>query len=143
MVSSGGVVIDNSVSVGWFHSDQLTAYAQDVLHQLGRRSFRVPSHWLLEHANSLLLLERRKKMTRQQRVRAMEKQSNLRLVVEQAPEDVTEVMRHADDFQLTSYDAAYLVCALRLKMPLATQDKALRSAAQSLSLWFDPQTVSP
>jgi predicted nucleic acid-binding protein len=46
----------------------------------------------------------------------------------------TTTLQLADSFQLTLYDAAYLELALRLGLPLATLDSALRPAAAALGL---------
>lgn len=138
---SSGIVVDNSVSIGWVYQQQLTPYAEAVLSQLGRMDFQVPAHWPLELANSLLLLERRKKMSREQRQGALGKIAQLLISVQQRPESLEETLQIADRFHLTSYDAAYLVCARRLDMPLATQDAALKKAASSLGCWFDTETL--
>jgi predicted nucleic acid-binding protein len=43
----------------------------------------------------------------------------------------TSTLRLSDQFGLTPYDAAYLELAQRRRLPLATLDKALRSAARA------------
>jgi predicted nucleic acid-binding protein len=50
------------------------------------------------------------------------------IVVEPAPH-ASELLALAIRHDLTSYDAAYLDLALRLQLPIATQDAALREAA--------------
>jgi predicted nucleic acid-binding protein len=46
----------------------------------------------------------------------------------------TTTLNLADRFQLTPYDAAYLELAQRRKRPLATLDRALRTAARAVGV---------
>src|SRR5258708_38220457 len=48
---------------------------------------------------------------------------------QQAPTEILELPALAQSHSLTNYDAAYLALALRLRLPLATTDTALRRAA--------------
>ena len=48
--------------------------------------------------------------------------------------DASATLGLADRHRLTLYDAAYLELALRLNLPLATLDQALRDAAAALGL---------
>jgi predicted nucleic acid-binding protein len=46
----------------------------------------------------------------------------------------TATLRLADRFGLTIYDAAYAELAERLGLPLATRDRAMRKAADALTI---------
>ena len=55
-----------------------------------------------------------------------------------------ETLRLAQLYRLSSYDAAYLELALRLKLPLATIDQPLAKAAGLAGLTlFQPQQPTP
>lgn len=137
MVKALRVVLDNSVTLGWFHPQQLTDYGQAVLDHLGRAEFLVPAHWTLELGNSLWQLERRKRLERAQRMTAMREALALPLKLLPASFDLVRVSALAEQHALTTYDAAYLDCANTQDALLATQDKALKAAAQSAGRWFD------
>jgi predicted nucleic acid-binding protein len=49
----------------------------------------------------------------------------------QTPVDVLGLPAIAQARGLTTYDAAYLELAMRLELPLATADRALRAAAEA------------
>ena len=134
------LVLDNSVTLGWFHPQQLTEYGEAVLDRLRDAELMVPAHWPLELGNSLWQLERRKRMPREKRLAAMEEALKLPIKVMPALFDLRRVSELAEQHDLTTYDAAYLDCALRSGARLATQDAALKKAAGKLDCWFELKT---
>jgi predicted nucleic acid-binding protein len=50
------------------------------------------------------------------------------------PHDPKDVLMLARSYQLTSYDASYLLLALHDEIPLATIDNLLRAAAQKANI---------
>ena len=60
----GCIVIDNSVVMTWIIEDQADAYADAVHDALGDVEAIMPPLWPFEVANSLLVAERRKLLTR-------------------------------------------------------------------------------
>lgn len=53
----------------------------------------------------------------------------LPLIVDYTLVNITTNLQLAIRYGLSSYDAAYLELAIRMKLPIAAQDEALRSAA--------------
>lgn len=91
----------------------------------------VPSLWPLEVANSLQMAVRRHRIDTAFRDASL---ANLALLNIQMDPDTAnfawnDTLRLAGQHDLTLYDATYLELALRLSLPLATRDSALRKAA--------------
>jgi predicted nucleic acid-binding protein len=86
--------------------------------------------WWFEVRNTLVISERRKRITPDQAVQILARLDELPLRLDVTP-DSPVVMGLAREHGLTVYDAAYLEVALRLVLPLATLDHALAAAAPS------------
>lgn len=125
-------VLDASVTLGWAIDQPISTYAERVRSRLlaGERAV-VPSLWHLEVASAIRVAERRQILTENeadivaQRLTAM-----LAGPIETHP-DTIEMKRAfsaARVFDLTPYDATYVLVARELGLPLATLDKSLRSA---------------
>ena len=124
-------VLDNSVLVAWAF-DERSDYANAVGASLAENQSLVPSVWPLEFANTLLVAERRGRLTE---ARASQLRDHiLGLGIEVAPDQptrvLTEVLALARQHGLTAYDAAYLDLAMREGVPLATLDDRLAQAAR-------------
>ena len=126
-------VLDNSVAMAWFFGDEDHDYADTVLSALVQGEALVPSVWPLEFGNALLVAERRGRLQRANVSRALALANELPITVE--PETparaLTEIVALARDSQLSTYDASYLDLAIRLGLPLATQDDRMTAAARS------------
>lgn len=134
---STGFVVDASVGFAWVHPAQASAETEKLLEQLGNGAqVVVPSLWFIEMANSLLVLQRRKKLTADERKSALDTLGALNLTVdeESAQTAFHKASELADKHGLTVYDAVYLELALRRKLPLASCDEALRQAARRCDL---------
>lgn len=129
------------MTLGWFHPQQVTEYAEAVLAGMGVNEWLVPGHWPLELGNSLWQLERRKRMVRERRLTAIHEALQLPITVLPVRFDLLRLSELAEQHDLTTYDAAYLDCAMRNNARLATQDAALKKAAQSLGCWFDIKSL--
>jgi predicted nucleic acid-binding protein len=98
---------------------------------------RIPAlwrrNWPLEALNGLLTAERRGRIDAVLRRRLAGLLGELPIMIddETASRMWTSTIRLAETHGLTAYDAAYLELALRLGLPLATQDAALIAAAQA------------
>jgi predicted nucleic acid-binding protein len=129
---STGFVADSSVGVAWAVHAQASDTTDDLLEQVATGApLVVPSLWPFEVANSLLVLLRRKRIVGEEHDRALEALGRMPLVVDDegcrlAFERISEL---AAEHGLSVYDAAYLELALRRKLPLASRDEALCSAA--------------
>ncbi len=123
-------VVDNSVVVGWCFHNQASAYADRVLDLLASEAAYVPGLWVLEFSNVLRKAANANKITLAQAEAFADMVGTLPLVVDYTPFTAADNMRLAIQYGLSSYDATYLALALRLKIPVAASDGALREAAK-------------
>lgn len=130
------LVLDNSVTVGWVHPDQATAYSTALLDAHGRYEPLAPTIWPLEFANALLLLQRRKRIGEADRIAAIARAESWKFTVDASAPRMGAISALAIEHGLTTYDAAYLDCAVRHRAKLATQDIALTKAARKLDCWY-------
>jgi predicted nucleic acid-binding protein len=129
-------VLDVSVTLAWCFHDEATPATVWVLDCLRTEEAIVPSLWHLEVTNVLTLAERKGRI-------AAARISEFIALLEALPITVDEetpfrafadILGLARAERLTSYDAAYLELAMRLGIPLATKDNALRQAATKLGV---------
>ena len=92
----------------------------------------MPALWFLEVANALLVLVRRGKLIEADRTAALTALAGLRprVDVEGSSLAFTTISSLASKHRLTVYDATYLELAIRVDLPLACGDTALRAAAK-------------
>lgn len=123
-------VLDASAAIAWASPDEKPSAAMNKAVTGGGAV--VPALWTYEVHNVLLSLKRRKRLNEEDwqaastglAVISIEIESPVKLRVE------TEVVRLAEQYGLTLYDAAYLEVALRRRLPLATLDAELIAAAK-------------
>ena len=124
---------DASVSMAWCFEDETNAYSESLLARLeDDEEALVPSLWPLEVANALVKAKQRGRVTETQIIGFLEDLSEFAINVDTRGIDrsLTEVRFLAEQYQLTSYDAAYLELAMRTGAPLASSlDEQLREAA--------------
>ena len=130
------LVLDASVALSWFLDDETAEDAWTVLDLVTREGAAVPVIWRFELANGMLMAERRRRMTANERASALTQLAGLPITVDRL--GPAQAWRATVDFasrcRLTVYDAAYVEAAIRLEVPLATFDSAMRAAAASLSV---------
>jgi len=134
---SGAWIIDSSVGFAWVHPNQATPETDKLLEEVGAGAMVVvPSLWFLEMANSLLVLERRKKLTSEEGNVALATLSAMNFSVDEEASRAAfrKTSELAEKHELTVYDATYLEVALRRKLPLATRDGALLNAAKKCGI---------
>ena len=126
-----GLVLDASVTLAAVLQEANADLAANLIARVAAERAVVPSHWHLEVGNALLMSERRGNISPSQRAAYLE--DLLTLPIEFDPETSTRAWRAcltiASQYRLTLYDAAYLELSMRLSLPLATFDAALRRAA--------------
>lgn len=133
-------VLDASVALAWAVDDPEPDAAREIRESfLGGRMAMVPSLWVLEIANGLVMAERRGKLDLAKAERARDlyesMMSNYIEVQADSPQaGFREIQEIARKHQLTAYDAAYLFLALQRRLPLATLDGSLAVAAQKLGV---------
>lgn len=122
-------VVDNSVVVGWCFQSQATAYTDKVLDMLPDETAHAPGLWVLEFSNILRKAIKAGKIDDARARKLIDMVSALPLSIDYTPATVADNLNLATRHGLTSYDAAYLELAIRLKLPIAANDGALRDAA--------------
>ena len=129
-------VLDASVGLAWAVDDPEPDSARAIRESfLTGRIAIVPSLWVLEIANGLVMAERRGKLDLAEVERARDlyesMMANYIEVQTDSPQaGFREIQEIARRHQLTAYDAAYLFLALQHRLPLATLDGSLKVAAQ-------------
>jgi len=113
-----------------------TAYSRRVLRQLASSDALVPEVWAFEIANAIFVSHtRRKRISEQQIGEYLTLLKALPVRVES--QDVwanVDLESMARAHNIAAYDAAYLQLALRTRLPLATSDLPLRTAAIALGI---------
>jgi predicted nucleic acid-binding protein len=127
-------VLDASVALRWFLDNPLPPYAKRVMQLVikGQRAV-VPALWHLEMTNGLAVAERRSILTGADVDHALLNIEQLlarAIDTDSALISVRQSLSTARAFQLSAYDAVYLDLARREKLPLASLDEQLRSAAK-------------
>ncbi|HKS61553.1 MAG TPA: type II toxin-antitoxin system VapC family toxin [Xanthobacteraceae bacterium] len=123
-------VIDASVAACWFFPDETDPIASQAWLRVHDDTAIVPAHWWFEIRNTMLIGERRARLTEQQITFAMERLARMAIRHDPIPYDA-DVFALARKHRLTFYDAAYLELAQREGLALATLDDKLVAAARS------------
>lgn len=126
------LIVDCSVALAWSVISQASPLTREAEIEVQKNGGAVPFIFPIEIGNSLLMLERRGKLTAEHVATALDGLEKIGLDVDAAVlEDVpATLIPLARKYRLTLYDAAYLELALRLQFPLATRDEDLLSAAR-------------
>ena len=96
----------------------------------------VPMLWPIELGNVFVFAVRNRRLNPAQRAAAIAaiRQLPIEIDRETLSRIWTATLELADKLRLTVYDACYLELAQRRRLPLATFDKELRSAAKKLNV---------
>lgn len=131
-------VVDASFAGAWILPDESSPLAQRLLKRIlsSEVEMCVPRLWIYEASNLLISAERRKRITPAQLTEAHELLDAVpRTTFDHEPLLARErIGNFARTFRLSAYDAAYVELADRLQCALATLDKALSKAAESVTL---------
>lgn len=131
-------VMDASVVISFLLQEN-SAYADPIFqtHLANGAVAHVPSLWHLEIRNVLFLKERSKKLAKGEARQALASLENLTIITD-AYTTAASTLMHLERLMmhhgLTSYDATYLELAYRLDLPIATLDKEMIQAANSLKV---------
>ena len=129
-------VLDCSVALAWLFPDEATEVTERLRDSLVEGRAFAPALWPIEVANVLLVA------TRRGRVHS-EEWEQLHTNLEALPIEIDPVspsrvwgktLRLAHAHRLSVDDAMYLELALRMRLPLATLDRALSEAARTEGL---------
>jgi predicted nucleic acid-binding protein len=127
------LVLDSSITVAWLYREEVTKSVDEIFEHLIETSAWVPALWHLEVANVLQMGVRRHRHAADFRDRVLSDLSELPIHVDPETDQQAwgTTVRLAERHELTVYDTAYLELALRRRLPLATLDKDLSSAASA------------
>ena len=123
-----GLVVDASVVMAWLFDDEEEPRADSVLELLEEDGALVPHLWHLETRNTLLVAQRRGRLSRGGVKERMDALRGLPIRTDAAP-DLQAAFDLARAHELSFYDAMYLELAKRESAELATLDGALGRAA--------------
>ena len=124
-------VLDSSVALAWVLPGEGTDATDIVLDEIAADGAAAPGLWPLEIANVLLQVEKARRITQEERRRALITLAALPVHIDPdtASQAWSRTLALAEAQGLTLYDASYLELALRLALPLASLDRKLRQAA--------------
>jgi predicted nucleic acid-binding protein len=123
------LVVDASLTLAWFLESERTRFSEDLFDQVELLDLWAPAIWRLEIPNALLVAQRRKRISREARLEALERIAGLGIRIDSALLDLKAISALAERTGLSTYDASYLECALRQCFDLATLDRELAHAA--------------
>ena len=126
-------VLDASIAACWAFEDEDHPVAALALERIRTDQAHVPSLWWFEVRNTLIVNERRGRLTEADVAAFLRGLSRLGVTVDRAPEEAV-VLALARRHRLTVYDASYLELAQREVIPLATLDTELAHAARAENL---------
>ena len=128
------LVLDCSIALSWFFPDEKTAFTEAVLDLVALEECWVPAVWRLEFPNALLVAERRRRLTREERHQVIDEAARLRLRVDATVPELRAISDIAERHELSTFDAAYLELAARQGAALITLDRALAAAAATAGI---------
>ena len=123
-------VLDASISACWAFEDEDHPDATLALERIRSDEARVPSRWWFEVRNTLIVNERRGRLTDGDTAAFLRGLSRLGITVDRSPDEAA-VLTLAHRHRLPVYGASYLEWAQRASIPLATLDLDLARAARA------------
>ncbi len=127
-------VVDSSIIVSLLLDDEKTDRSDEIAARLERNIAHAPALLRFEVSNSLLMaFSLRKRLPHEKYILNLRDFDELpiRYNPESAREATSSTSRLAEKHKLSIYDAAYLELAMRLRLPLATNDKSLIKASSN------------
>jgi predicted nucleic acid-binding protein len=123
-------VLDASIAACWAFEDENHPAAALALERIRADEALVPGIWWFEVRNTLIVNERRGRLSEADTAIFLRGLSRLGVTIDRAPEE-SAVLALARTHRLSVYDASYLELAQRERLPLATLDQDLRKAARA------------
>ena len=130
------IVLDSSVALSWCFEDEASPEMDAIYDRIRDDGGVVPTLWHGEVANVLLQAEKRGRIGATAVAARLEALAQLPITidVETPTRAWGAIIVLARTEGLTTYDATYLDLAMRLGLPLATNDRALADAARRASV---------
>ena len=113
--------------------DEEEPTANSAMRQVIEQGGVAPRIWWYELRNALLVNERRGRISPQQVSDTLADSLALGILMDDE-HDESRLFDLARRYELTVYDTAYLEVAARRSLPLATLDRRLRAAAESIGI---------
>lgn len=125
------LVLDASMALAWCFEDEWSDESDTVLRALATEEVTVPAVWSFEVSNAALRGLRRTRLTTAAFLSFLRTLETLQIRYYEPlrPGSLEDLVSLAQRHNLSAYDAAYLDLAIKLGLPLATLDGALREAA--------------
>jgi predicted nucleic acid-binding protein len=127
-------VLDASITMAWFFKDERSDETEALFRLAIVEKIHVPVGWSAEVINTIIMGERRGRCTQSESTDFMNRLQKLDVCIDDGADTFMHLPLLCRKFRLTAYDAAYLELAIRLQLPLATSDVALRAAALGAGL---------
>ncbi len=124
-------VLDASATLAFIFPDERDSSALALAALVRERQAISPPVWTWEVANAIVTVERRGRLDSDTASALLRASAALPVHIDTSDGNSIELARR---FGLSVYDALYLDLAFRRHLPLATRDKTLINAAQSLKL---------
>ena len=123
-------VLDCSVTVAWCFDDEECIYSEKILRKLLDNGAIVPYLWNLEVTNSIIIAEKRQRITVTKMVSFLDELDVFDITPSSFVPSKHELLSTSRAYNLTSYDSLYLMLAMHERLPLATKDKGLMRACE-------------
>ena len=123
-------VVDASVACAWVFVDEATPALDDLLDRAIGEEVFVPTLWRSEVLNTLIQACRRKRITETEILEFWYNLEALNITESPYNPSPAQIIELCQKHSLTAYDAHYLALAMWLKIPLATLDSQLATAAK-------------
>jgi predicted nucleic acid-binding protein len=129
-------VLDASLTLSWAFEDEATSFTDQVLQRLQQSLALAPALWPFEVASVLATAERQGRIQPAQQAEFLEWLRQLPVAIEHRPATwlCQQILPLTRAYRLSAYDAAYLELARREKLPLATLDGDLQTAARAVQV---------
>jgi len=126
-------IVDASLAMTWYLVDEANRqYGLQVLSSLPAKEIHVPSLFVFELSNALVMAHRRNRIDLDALNEILDRVSALNIVFEPANAvSLARITSLAQRHGLTCYDAAYLDLGIRTGFPVATLNKVLLRAMQA------------
>jgi predicted nucleic acid-binding protein len=123
-------VLDASIAACWAFADENHPVAALALERIRTDEALVPGIWWFEVRNTLIVNERRGRLSEADTAIFLRGLSRLGVTIDRAAEE-SAILALARTHRLSVYDASYLELAQRERLPLVTLDHDLRRAARA------------
>lgn len=134
------IVVDASLAAAWLFHEANAVPTAALVGILATQPILVPSHWPTELGNAVRRAVRTKRIVSGEIEPIMQRLTllDINVVSPVTPSDIGRIVHFALEYRLSVYDAAYVMLAAARRVPLATLDNAMKSAAHKLGVSVVP-----